>query len=243
VSLPHYGPHALRHACAARLLADGLSLKEIGDQLGHTDLTPRAFMPRWISSAFAKWRILSWEECCELQRLIEQYISFQHSLGSVFTTDAITLALSGVPVARGPALPVCVPACGRLPGQARPVTTTWFGKLSRLRQFFKYAVSRGYLSALPLPTVLPQRPPTFVPYIYSQDEIRRLLRTIDSDRRSACLEPATIRTLVLLFYGAGLRLREATNLTRADVDLSRSLLTIRNTKFGKKRVLYPLDRN
>jgi integrase/recombinase XerD len=37
VSLPHYGAHALRHACATRLLATGLSLKEIGDQLGHTD--------------------------------------------------------------------------------------------------------------------------------------------------------------------------------------------------------------
>jgi site-specific recombinase XerD len=37
LSLPHYGPHALRHACASRLLAAGLSLKEIGDQLGHTD--------------------------------------------------------------------------------------------------------------------------------------------------------------------------------------------------------------
>jgi integrase/recombinase XerD len=37
LSLPHYGPHALRHACAARLLAAGLSLKEIGDQLGHID--------------------------------------------------------------------------------------------------------------------------------------------------------------------------------------------------------------
>ena len=37
VSLPHYGPHILRHACATRLLAAGLSLKEIGDQLGHTD--------------------------------------------------------------------------------------------------------------------------------------------------------------------------------------------------------------
>jgi len=36
VSSPHYGPHALRHACATRLLAAGLSLKEIGDQLGHT---------------------------------------------------------------------------------------------------------------------------------------------------------------------------------------------------------------
>ena len=35
VSLSHYGPHSLRHACATRLLATGLSLKEIGDQLGH----------------------------------------------------------------------------------------------------------------------------------------------------------------------------------------------------------------
>jgi integrase len=35
VSLPHCGPHALRHACATHLLAQGLSLKEIGDHLGH----------------------------------------------------------------------------------------------------------------------------------------------------------------------------------------------------------------
>lgn len=31
----HLGPHALRHACASRLLAEGLTLKEIGDHLGH----------------------------------------------------------------------------------------------------------------------------------------------------------------------------------------------------------------
>lgn len=30
-----YGPHALRHACAGRLVAQGLSLKQIGDHLGH----------------------------------------------------------------------------------------------------------------------------------------------------------------------------------------------------------------
>lgn len=35
ISLTHYGPHALRHACAIQLLNQGLSLKEIGDQLGH----------------------------------------------------------------------------------------------------------------------------------------------------------------------------------------------------------------
>jgi integrase/recombinase XerD len=35
LTLPHYGSHALRHACAAHLLSQGLSLKEIGDHLGH----------------------------------------------------------------------------------------------------------------------------------------------------------------------------------------------------------------
>ena len=35
--LPHYGAHVLRHACATHLLAQGLSLKEVGDHLGHVD--------------------------------------------------------------------------------------------------------------------------------------------------------------------------------------------------------------
>lgn len=35
VELAHRGPHALRHACASKMLADGLTLKEIGDHLGH----------------------------------------------------------------------------------------------------------------------------------------------------------------------------------------------------------------
>jgi integrase/recombinase XerD len=35
IQVPHRGPHALRHACAARLVANGLTLKEIGDHLGH----------------------------------------------------------------------------------------------------------------------------------------------------------------------------------------------------------------
>ena len=37
LTLPHFGPHALRHACASHLLAEGFSLKEIGDHLGHSD--------------------------------------------------------------------------------------------------------------------------------------------------------------------------------------------------------------
>ncbi len=38
IHTPHRGPHALRHACASHLVAEGLSLKTIGDHLGHRSL-------------------------------------------------------------------------------------------------------------------------------------------------------------------------------------------------------------
>ena len=73
-----------------------------------------------------------------LQRLIEQYISFQQSLGSVFTTDAITLRAFGR--ARGSRATVASVSSKQVDaflGKARPVTTTWFGNLARLRRFFQ----------------------------------------------------------------------------------------------------------
>lgn len=39
IQVAHRGPHALRHACAARLVAQGLTLKEIGDHLGHRSVS------------------------------------------------------------------------------------------------------------------------------------------------------------------------------------------------------------
>ena len=39
ISSPKRGPHALRHACASYLLNDGLSLKQVGDHLGHRHLS------------------------------------------------------------------------------------------------------------------------------------------------------------------------------------------------------------
>jgi len=39
IEAKHRGPHALRHACAARLVDQGLSFKEIGDHLGHRSMS------------------------------------------------------------------------------------------------------------------------------------------------------------------------------------------------------------
>jgi integrase/recombinase XerD len=177
-----------------------------------------------------------------LQRLIEQYISFQQSLGSPFTTNAIILRAFGRACgARCNVASVRPQQVDTFLGKGRPVTLTWFSKLNRLRPFFQYAVSRGHISKAPLPLVMPKRPSLFVPYIYAREELRRLLQLTESYSRSRCLEPATIRTMILVFYGAGLRLSEAINLNRADVDLNSSVLTIRHTKFGKTR-LVPVGR-
>jgi site-specific recombinase XerD len=173
-----------------------------------------------------------------LQRLIEQYISYQRSLGSSFISDAAVLRAFAR--SRGPRTSVGAVRVRHVDaflGKARPVTRTWFTKLSCLRCFFRYAVSRSHIVTAPLPTVMPKRPPVFAPYIYTREELCRLLQAVKSHPQGLCLEPATIRTMILLYYGTGLRLREATNLTRADVDLNGSLLTIRNTKFGKTRLV------
>jgi integrase len=48
---------------------------------------------------------------------------------------------------------------------------------------------------------------------------------------------ATFRTLILLLYGAGLRVSEAVALTVDDLDLSAATIIVRNTKFFKTRLL------
>jgi integrase len=53
----------------------------------------------------------------------------------------------------------------------------------------------------------------------------------------ALLDAPTLRTSVLLLYGAGLRLGEALALNVADVDLNRAVLIVRQTKFYKTRIV------
>jgi integrase/recombinase XerD len=120
---------------------------------------------------------------------------------------------------------------------AGPITLTWHIKLSGLRTFYQYAVSRGYVSRAPLPTNFPKRPPTFVPYVYSRDELARLFQAAKSFERPSSLEPGTLHLILLVIYATGLRIRELIRLDRADVNLQECLLTVRQSKFGKTRLV------
>jgi integrase len=115
----------------------------------------------------------------------------------------------------------------------------WRRKYGVLRDFFTYWRYRGKLNAVPLPPPVPRHTATFVPYIFSREELRLLLDAVPCcQRRAACRTSAiTLRTLLLFLYGTGVRMGEALRLRLADVDLDYGVVTIRGTKFYKSRLV------
>jgi len=88
--------------------------------------------------------------------------------------------------------------------------------------------------------LLPFQPKRARPYLYSEEEIRSLLRAAlrmpyryERDK----LRPQVFYYLLGLLSVSGLRLGEARNLELQDVDLKAAVLTIRGAKFGKTRLV------
>ena len=109
---------------------------------------------------------------------------------------------------------------------------------STLTGFYRYAIGRGLATRSPVRAEAPKVSVAAPPYIYSRDELRRLLDAVRTYRqRINQLEPHTLRSFILILYGAGLRRQEALNLTMADVNLRGALLTVRKTKFDKTRLV------
>jgi integrase len=88
-----------------------------------------------------------------------------------------------------------------------------------------------------MPSFLPKEPPPQEPHIYSHAELRDLLEAASRQKESWLIEPTTMRTLLLLLYGAALRAGESIRLALADVDIDQRLLVIRDTKFHKSRLV------
>jgi len=175
-----------------------------------------------------------------LHALVESYIALHQALGKPFVGNASRLR--GFVRAIGPDASLGDVTTERvnafLTGEG-PLTRNYHVKHSVLRGFFLYARSRGHIGAIPMPSLVPKPPPAFRPYIYSHEELRRLLGAADSVRRgrTCTLEPATVRAILLLLYGAGLRLGEALALDHRDVDLEGSLLRVHSGKCFKSRLL------
>ena len=75
------------------------------------------------------------------------------------------------------------------------------------------------------------------PYIYTASEVSALLAAASNLPPRNGLRPHTYATLFGLLACTGLRLEEALRLERLDVDWKQGLLTVRETKFGKSRLV------
>ena len=174
----------------------------------------------------------------KLSSAIENYVALKRSLGAVFSVDAGILrsfsrALGDVCLEAITAED-CRTFCR---GKGLP-TRFWERKHESPRGFFRYLVSRGILVNSPFQDPAPRIQRTFRPHIYSHDELRRLLEAAAQERNPRTrLEPETLRTIILLLYGAGLRAGEALRLRPCDVNLQDRVLSIWNTKFFKSRLI------
>jgi integrase/recombinase XerD len=172
----------------------------------------------------------------KLRRVVETYIAFKRALGVRLESEARVLRAFCRSMGDTDVQDVKPNAVRAFIAGTGPITRTWKQKASVLRSFYRYAMGRGHATSAPLPTAVPKFPPTRRPHIYSTDELKRLLAATQMlEAPRAPLRALAYRTLLLLLYGTGMRLNEALALTLNDVDMTKQLITVRNTKFFKTR--------
>lgn len=116
----------------------------------------------------------------------------------------------------------------------------WARRLSVVRGFARHRSATDPRTQIPQPGLLPFHPKRARPYLYSVEEIKRLLGAalnMPCRYERGELRPWTYHCLFGLLSVSGLRLGEARNLELQDVDLKAAVLTIRGAKFGKSRLV------
>jgi len=118
------------------------------------------------------------------------------------------------------------------------LSATWKTRYGLLTGLYRFAMARGHVQASPLPDQRPKLPPQITPYVYSRDELQRLLDATDSLTSPwSRLQAPTYRALLLLLYATGLRVSEALRLRLEDLDRTQRMLLVRETKFYKTRLV------
>jgi integrase len=123
----------------------------------------------------------------------------------------------------------------QLPTRVQPATRA--ARLASVRRFATWRRATDPRTQVPPEGLLPHRYRRTRPYIYSEDEIGRIVLTAGGLASAKGLRARTYSTLFGLLAVTGMRVSEALSLDRNDVDLEAAILTIRRTKFGKTRLV------
>lgn len=113
----------------------------------------------------------------------------------------------------------------------------WANRLSMVRTFARYMSAMDVRTEIPPYGLLPHRFHRKTPYLYTDEEIAGLIEAARQLPSPRGLRAFTYSTLFGLLAVTGMRMSEPIGLDRDNVDLSRGILTVRRTKFGKSRIL------
>ncbi|HAW09484.1 MAG: tyrosine-type recombinase/integrase [Acidimicrobiales bacterium] len=122
---------------------------------------------------------------------------------------------------------------------ADPATTVWARRMTVARGFACHMAGVNPNTEIPPVGLVSFRQRWRPPFIYSAGDVAALMsaarRTIPTLMRAA-----TVETLIGLLSASGMRVGEAIRLERDDFDTAEGLIVVRQSKFGKSR-LVPLQ--
>jgi site-specific recombinase XerD len=128
---------------------------------------------------------------------------------------------------------------GFLTSRPRKQPRSYNHLLCTIRRLFTWLVGQGVFERSPLQARPKRVTAQRRPFIFDRAAAQKLLAAADNlkDNSRAPLRGMTYRTIFALLYGLGLRVGEVSRLVVRDVDFTRRLLIIRETKFYKSRLV------
>ena len=178
-----------------------------------------------------------------LARDIDRFLAHKRALGRRYLVEETTLRIfdrylvaHSNPSARAIS-PDLIDAFLRSRPRRRP--RSFNALLGTLRVFFQWLVARRVLDRSPVHTRPRRATGGRTPVILRPDQVARLLGLAGqlSDANGGELRGPTFRTIFAVLYALGLRVSEVCRLRIRDVDWERRLLVIRESKFGKSRLV------
>lgn len=119
---------------------------------------------------------------------------------------------------------------------ADPASSVWIRRMAVARGFARHMAGVDPNTEIPPFGLVTFRQRWHPPFIYSKADITALMvsaqKTIPSPLRAA-----TVETLIGLLAATGMRVGEAMRLERADLDRVEQVVVVRNSKFGKSRIV------
>jgi integrase/recombinase XerD len=168
---------------------------------------------------------------------VEEYLAFRRGLGFSLTTPAWYLRsfarYAEQARHRGPLTLDLVTRWALASRSQDPAQAA--RRLGTVRSFARHRALLDPATEVPPIGLLGRIPRRKQPHIYTDTEIRALLRQAAQMLPRGGLRPRTYITYFSLLFSTGLRLSEACRLTCGDLDLGQGLLMIRGTKFRKSR--------